>query len=152
MQLSDAYLHARMLVDSTLPEVWKIRFTKSRVEAGSCDYKHRTLYFSTYYASRATEKEFEEVVLHEVAHAMTPGKGHGKEWKDTARKLGCSGDETVESRQKPTNWSTVFLWLVTFSFAGWYISKPLGAVLDVMVIITAVTIVTRALSKPVQFE
>lgn len=39
--------------------------------------------------------DFEDIVLHELAHAATPrDPGHGSQWKCVAWSLGCSGDAT----------------------------------------------------------
>lgn len=35
-------------------------------------------------------RQFRQVVLHEIAHALTGEGGHTKEWIEKARKIGCT--------------------------------------------------------------
>ena len=39
-----------------------------------------------------TLEHIKETILHEIAHALTPGDGHGKKWKQMAIRIGCSGN------------------------------------------------------------
>jgi predicted SprT family Zn-dependent metalloprotease len=46
--------------------------------------------------------QVEDTLLHEIAHALTPGDGHGLRWKATCRSIGakplrCYTDEQVTS-------------------------------------------------------
>lgn len=39
-----------------------------------------------------------ETILHEIAHALTPGNGHNHVWKEQARELGC---QNIGYKRKP---------------------------------------------------
>jgi len=41
------------------------------------------------HAENDTIDEVMETILHEIAHAITPGPGHKKIWEDTAKSIGC---------------------------------------------------------------
>jgi predicted SprT family Zn-dependent metalloprotease len=48
------------------------------------------------------EAEVVDTILHEIAHALTPGDGHGPAWKAACLRIGakpvrCYTDETVAS-------------------------------------------------------
>lgn len=65
------------------------------------------------HAENDKESDVLETILHEIAHAITPGAGHKDIWKDTSKAIGgddntfsswCSGTEKVtEEFNKPLN-------------------------------------------------
>jgi len=74
-------------------EGWSVSFGHAKRVAGSCKYKTLTLNFSTEFAERVPQKSLENVILHEIAHALAGFKAkHGKEWKTIAKKIGCTGE------------------------------------------------------------
>ena len=50
------------------------------------------------YALYANIEDIKDVILHEIAHALTPNKyrPHGKEWKTNAKKIGAIPSSTKE--------------------------------------------------------
>lgn len=68
---------------------WTVAFGSAKKRLGSCDYGKRVLRFSRVFIAQATWQEIEDVILHEVAHAMVgPHQGHGELWKNTAEMIG----------------------------------------------------------------
>lgn len=49
------------------------------------------IYISRQHAENDSEEEIIETILHEIAHAITPGAGHKTIWKETAIQIGSSG-------------------------------------------------------------
>ncbi len=47
---------------------------------------------SFYYNEENFAKKFRNTVLHEIAHILSPTRGHKKEWRTIAREIGCTGD------------------------------------------------------------
>lgn len=45
------------------------------------------------HALHASENEVIETILHEIAHAITPGAGHSKIWRDTCREIGGNAEQ-----------------------------------------------------------
>lgn len=41
------------------------------------------------------EEQVRDVILHEIAHLMTPGDGHGPQWKAACRKIGAKPQRTT---------------------------------------------------------
>lgn len=52
--------------------------------AGICVFKHRVIFIDR----RVRAKDFEQVMLHEIAHALVGKPGHGNEWRKVARRIG----------------------------------------------------------------
>lgn len=63
---------------------------------------------------RFTIDEIKEVILHEIAHALSSESGHGKEWKDKCKLVGCTGKETgsMNCRQRKFANSTELMKLI----------------------------------------
>lgn len=76
-------------------EGWKFEFNNRANAIGLCRYSNKTIYISTVFADALTNTEVKDTLLHEIAHAMTPGEGHGVEWKRMARILGCAAKSTA---------------------------------------------------------
>lgn len=64
------------------------------------------------HAIKDEESEVIETILHEIAHAITPGAGHRPIWLQTAKSIGCHGEkfkgcngtvEIVEKIDRPLN-------------------------------------------------
>lgn len=56
---------------------------------------------SKHYAVHMTEEEVRMAILHEIAHAKTPGEGHGPKWKAEARKLGVPAEACTQLSNSP---------------------------------------------------
>jgi predicted SprT family Zn-dependent metalloprotease len=55
---------------------------------GTCNYRHKRIYYSKYFL-HLTEDEVRDTILHEIAHALTQGDGHGRRWKQECVRLGA---------------------------------------------------------------
>lgn len=68
---------------------WGFAFDRAKTRAGLCDYTRRRISVSSHYASQSSLDDFEQVMLHEIAHALV-GKsgGHGLAWRKRATELG----------------------------------------------------------------
>ncbi len=56
---------------------------------GCCAYALRRIWISEALLTHGKWATVKDVIAHEVAHALTPGAGHGKLWKLMATKLGA---------------------------------------------------------------
>lgn len=56
---------------------------------------------SRHYAALLTIEEIRDTMLHEIAHALTPGDGHGAKWKSKARELGIKPDRCKAASARP---------------------------------------------------
>jgi len=46
------------------------------------------------------EDQVRDVILHEIAHLMTPGEGHGPRWKAACRQIGAKPERTTTVPQE----------------------------------------------------
>ncbi len=71
---------------------WTFAFDHAKTRAGQCDFARRRITVSRHLAARFSADDVEQVLLHEVAHALSgPRAGHGPTWQRTARRLGYTG-------------------------------------------------------------
>ena len=81
---------------------WQFRFDHARRRFGSCRYEPRLITLSRPLTILNGPEQVRDTLLHEIAHALTPGDGHGAKWKARCRELGakpvrCYGDDAVVS-------------------------------------------------------
>lgn len=70
---------------------WNMELDDAKRRFGLCDRGRMTISISRHLAALNTEAEIRNTVLHELAHAKTPGAHHNRLWKATARAMGCTG-------------------------------------------------------------
>lgn len=91
--LDDVRVRAAELLDRHLPDgSWAFGFDNAKTRAGQCDFARRRITVSRHLAARSTPEDVDQVLLHEIAHALSgPRAGHGPAWRRTARSLGYTG-------------------------------------------------------------
>ena len=76
---------------------WSFAMDHARTRLGCCHYNEKQITCSTYLVAYLADDEVEQVILHEIAHAMVGhAAGHGKKWARQARALGYTGGRTIE--------------------------------------------------------
>ena len=70
---------------------WQFQFDHARVRAGLCQYEKKTISLSKYFVEQAPASEIIDTLLHEIAHALTPKRGHDRVWQQVALSIGCNG-------------------------------------------------------------
>ena len=83
--------------------VWGERDTRY---LGLCNYRKKQIILNKPWVKREggiVNADVKDVVLHEIAHAMTPGAGHGKDWKRVCRIIGAvpRATKTLPDAMKP---------------------------------------------------
>jgi predicted SprT family Zn-dependent metalloprotease len=64
-------------------------FDRAIRRAGLCDYSSRRITVSRHYVENNELPKVEQVILHEIAHALAgQGAGHGPTWKQVAKSIG----------------------------------------------------------------
>ena len=88
--------------DAAISGHWSFGFDSAKRRAGLCSYTDRKITISKYLVAIHSLDESRQVMLHEIAHALS-GKaaGHGKKWLATAKSIGYraerfSGKEIAE--------------------------------------------------------
>ena len=94
-ELHRVRIWADALIRLHLDPSWSFDFDHAKRRAGACHYDTHRITVSRYLAARFEDDEIHQVLLHEVAHALSgPAAGHGPTWKRIARELGYVGDTT----------------------------------------------------------
>lgn len=72
---------------------WSFQFDDAARRAGACDHPTRVISLAREYCFEASEAEWTNTILHEIAHALVgPGHHHDAVWKRAARAIGCTAD------------------------------------------------------------
>ena len=69
---------------------WQFQWDSASKRFGLCNYRTRTISMSSSLTLANTFSAARDTVSHEVAHALTPGAGHGISWKRKAVELGAA--------------------------------------------------------------
>jgi predicted SprT family Zn-dependent metalloprotease len=88
-------------------EGWRVTIDKQKIRAGVCRYGPKTIGLSAYLIRLNEESEVRNTILHEIAHALTPGAGHGPIWQAKALEIGARPDRcyTRDEMEMPVgNW------------------------------------------------
>ncbi|MDM7884582.1 SprT-like domain-containing protein [Curtobacterium sp. RHCKG23] len=79
------------------PGDWTFAFDHAKTRAGQCDFARRRVTVSRHIAARVSADDVEQVLLHEVAHALAgPRAGHGPVWRRTAAAIGYTGSRLYD--------------------------------------------------------
>jgi predicted SprT family Zn-dependent metalloprotease len=93
---------ARLLMRQHGLTDWTFRFDHARRRFGSCRPRERVITLSKYLTFLNGDAEVRDTILHEIAHALAPGDGHGRKWQATCVRIGakpsrCYTDDEVTS-------------------------------------------------------
>ena len=81
---------------------WTFVYDNARRRFGCCKYRPKVITLSKYLTHLNDEKEVRNTILHEIAHALTPGHHHDWVWKAKAKEIGCTGDRCYSSKSVTT--------------------------------------------------
>ena len=104
MDTNDAYRLATKLLREHDLTHWRFKFDNAKSRFGLCDPNKRVISLSRHLTELNPEAEVRETILHEIAHALTPGKGHGPEWKRVARSIGSNAGRTHDAAVPEARW------------------------------------------------
>lgn len=80
---------------------WSFGWNNRKRSFGLCNYSNRTIYLSAALLAAQSDKGVEQTLLHEIAHALTQGSGHGVLWKRTARSIGVVNPKSHKQADNP---------------------------------------------------
>lgn len=99
MLLSEARVLARQLMAQYGLSDWEFGFDGARRRLGACWPRRRRITLSRHFVELNEQRIVRDVILHEVAHALTPGDGHGPRFKRKARELGCNASACISGSE-----------------------------------------------------
>lgn len=94
MELKAAQEKAKQLMIQHGLTDWAFTWDNAKMRLGQCSYKDKTISLSRILTIHRTEADTVNTILHEIAHALTPGHGHGhgRMWIHTAKLIGCTAE------------------------------------------------------------
>jgi len=78
-------------------EGWTFAFDRARKRLGSCQPSARRITLSSVLTRLNDDEVVRDTILHEIAHALTPGDGHGTSWRAACRRIGARPERLVRS-------------------------------------------------------
>ena len=93
--LNNVKLMAKQLISKYAPYEYKFAWCKTRRAVGRCHYVKKEIQLSKGYTRYNDIDTMRKVVLHEIAHALTPGERHSSIWRQAARRLGLKNPKST---------------------------------------------------------
>lgn len=95
----------KMLSKHSELKYWNASTNNRKRSFGVCNYTKKQIELSSYLIPVMTNKGIKETIIHEIAHALTPGHNHDKVWKLKCIELGgtgqrCGGSEKYMDGEK----------------------------------------------------
>jgi predicted SprT family Zn-dependent metalloprotease len=99
MKLFDAQTLARELMRQHGLTGWTFQFDNATRRFGQTSCGRKIISLSKPLTELNSEACVKNVILHEIAHALTPGTGHAWRWKLTAQAIGCDGKPRYDGNE-----------------------------------------------------
>lgn len=80
-----------------LDEGWFFKLNTNKRRLGVCKRTDKQIEMSVHHVDHATDADIVNTILHEIAHALTPGHMHDDVWRRKALEIGCNGERCGES-------------------------------------------------------
>ena len=93
-----------MLVKHNLTDwkfIWNNRTTTKTF--GICKYRLKEIHLNKKFALVEKTQEVIDTIIHEIAHALTKGDGHGERWRAKCRELGCKDEQFANTDKETLN-------------------------------------------------
>lgn len=97
MEVTTALQLARKLLEEHGLNGWRVHLSRSVRRLGFCDYTDRVIGLSRHHIEHGAEAEVRDTILHEIAHALTPGDAHGTRWQAKCVEIGAAPRRTIDS-------------------------------------------------------
>lgn len=109
MDIRTAVTHANALMEihGLKQRGWRLVLDNAKTRAGQTQYSTKTISLSRPMTKARDAQTVRNTILHEIAHALTPGHGHDRVWRAQHIALGgtgerCTSGESVKGRYEGT--------------------------------------------------
>jgi predicted SprT family Zn-dependent metalloprotease len=96
MELAKAKAITLEMIEKHCPE-YGFRWNNKKRALGTCDYVDKKIELSRHTVRINDEEMIRDIIIHEVAHALTYGHHHDSVWRAKAIELGGSGTRRSEN-------------------------------------------------------
>jgi len=114
-QFAEKLANQLMEEHGLISQGWTFGWNSSKRNFGICRYKNKSIELSSILTEHQSSDQIKDTIIHEIAHALTPGSGHGPKWKAMARKLGITpsrlgslSEEGQEKMKEHAPWIMVY--------------------------------------------
>jgi predicted SprT family Zn-dependent metalloprotease len=89
---------------------WRFEFDHARRRFGACRVQRKQITLSRPLVLLNSPEQVRDTLLHEIAHALTPGDGHGRRWKAKCIEIGAiprrcyTEDEVLSPPRSPARY------------------------------------------------
>lgn len=94
MDLFDVQILAKTLIMEFAPSGVRLEWSRTKSAFGDYQRTTKVIRLSKELMPLCTPKEVQDIVMHEIAHSLTPGAKHGPAWRIQMRKFGLNPDRT----------------------------------------------------------
>jgi predicted SprT family Zn-dependent metalloprotease len=70
---------------------WSFALDHAFRRFGSCDFRRKRITLSRKLVALSDEAQVRNTILHEIAHALTPGQAHNEIWRAKSLEIGSDG-------------------------------------------------------------
>lgn len=100
MDLFNAERHAKLLMAAhgLTDKGWRFEWDNAARRFGQCRYSTKTISMSRQLTIQRSEASVRNTMLHEIAHALTPGHKHDAVWRAKAISIGCDGNRCSDDK------------------------------------------------------
>ncbi len=99
LQAAQNLAYALMRQHGLIPG-WSFEFDNSLNRFGVCKYRPKVISLSRNLVKLNGEPEVRDTILHEIAHALTPGDHHGRAWKLMCIRIGAKPERCFKREDK----------------------------------------------------
>jgi predicted SprT family Zn-dependent metalloprotease len=96
MTRDEIIIYARVTMQHHRLDAWGFRFDSHKRRFGVCSYRERYIGVSWPVCQLNADTDIMNTIKHEIAHALTPGAGHGLRWKLQAMVIGAKPQTCAE--------------------------------------------------------
>lgn len=84
---------------------WRFEWDNAKTRIGQCKSRRKVISLSRPFFERGlSDVEIKDTVLHEIAHALTPGAGHGPKWRLMCLQVGARPERCADVPRIQGNW------------------------------------------------
>jgi predicted SprT family Zn-dependent metalloprotease len=113
MNLEAAASLAKSLISTHLSNEWSFSWNRRKSSFGLCNYKKRQIQLSIHLVPLESAESVKATILHEIAHALTPGHKHDAVWRNVAIRLGLKNPKSAKQSEQPEK--IQYKWAITFN-------------------------------------